>query len=100
MTGATGGDTGESAGLARETAPGTRTLLIVGHDPALQELTVALARARAGDADALTRVQVKFPPAAIAVLEFTGTWPELRAQQARSTAFVVPRELRTGAGSG
>jgi phosphohistidine phosphatase len=61
---------------------------------------VALAGARAGDADALERVRAKFPTAAIAVLEFTGTWPELRPQQARLTAFVVPRELRTGAGGG
>jgi phosphohistidine phosphatase len=95
-----GAAAGELLDLARETAPGSRTLLIVGHDPAMQDLTVALADARAGDADALERVRVKFPTAAIAVLEFTGTWPELRPQQARLTAFVVPRELRAGAGGG
>jgi phosphohistidine phosphatase len=55
---------------------------------------------RAGDADALERVRVKFPTAAIAVLEFTGTWPGLRPRQARLAAFVVPRELRAGAGGG
>jgi phosphohistidine phosphatase len=95
-----GAAAGELLDLARETAPGARTLLIVGHDPAMQELTVALAGARAGDADALERVRVKFPTAAIAVIEFTGTWQGLRPQQARLTAFVVPRELRAGAGGG
>jgi phosphohistidine phosphatase SixA len=37
----------------------------------------ALASARAGDADAPERARPKFPTAAIAVLEFTGTWQEL-----------------------
>jgi phosphohistidine phosphatase len=84
--------------LARETEPGTRRLLIVGHDPAMQELTLALASTRAGDQDALGRVRVKFPTAAVAVLEFSGTWPELGPGRARLSAFVVPRDLRAGAG--
>jgi phosphohistidine phosphatase len=86
--------------LARETALRARTLLIVGHDPAIQELTLVLASARAGDADALKRVRFKFPTAAIAVLEFTGTWQELGPEQARLTAFVIPRDLRAGSGEG
>ncbi len=83
--------------LARETAPGIRRLLIVGHDPAMQELTLALAGARAGDAGALDRVRVKFPTAAIAVLEFTGTWRQLEPARARLSAFVIPRDLRADA---
>jgi phosphohistidine phosphatase len=86
--------------LAREIAPRARTLLIVGHDPAMQELALSLASARAGDAAALERVRFKFPTAAIAVLEFTGPWQGLRSQQAQLTAFVVPRELRAGSGEG
>src|SRR6266568_543344 len=74
----------------------TARLLIVGHDPAMQELTTALASGRVGDPGALDRVRVKFPTAAIAVLEFTGTWQELRPGQARLTAFVIPRDLRSG----
>ena len=95
-----GAAAGELLDLARETGPRARTLLIIGHDPAMQELTLALASARAGDADALERVRFKFPTAAIAVLEFTGTWPGLGPQQAQLAAFVVPRELRTGSGKG
>jgi phosphohistidine phosphatase len=86
--------------LAREIAPGARRLLIVGHDPAMQELTLALASARAGDAGALDRVRFKFPTAAIAVLEFTGTWQELGPEQARLTNFVIPRDLRAGSAEG
>ncbi len=80
--------------LVRVTGPGTGRLLITGHDPAMQELTLALASARAGDSSALTRVRAKFPTAAIAVLEFTGKWQQLRPGQARLTAFVTPRDLR------
>jgi phosphohistidine phosphatase len=94
-----GASAGELLDLAREIAPQVRTLLIVGHDPAMQELTLALASPGAGDADALERVRVKFPTAAIAVLEFTGTWQGLGPHQAHLTAFVVPRELHTGSGT-
>jgi phosphohistidine phosphatase len=90
-----GAAAGELLDLAREIAPGTGTLLIVGHDPAMQELTLALGGPGGGDAPALERVRFKFPTAAIAVLEFTGTWQGLGPQQARLTAFVVPRDLRT-----
>ena len=93
-----GAAAGELLELARETAPRARTLLIVGHDPAMHQLALALASTRAGDAAALERVRLKFPTAAIAVLEFTGTWQGLGPEQARLAAFVVPRELRTGAG--
>jgi phosphohistidine phosphatase len=92
-----GATAGELLELARETAPKARTLLIVGHDPAMQQLTLALGSAQAGDASALERVRVKFPTAAIAVLEFTGTWQDLGPEQARLTNFVVPRDLRADA---
>jgi phosphohistidine phosphatase len=91
-----GTSAGELLDLVRQTAPGTRRLLIVGHDPAIQELTLALASGQAGDPRALARVRVKFPTAAIAVLEITGTWRELGPGQAPLTAFVVPRDLRPG----
>ena len=84
--------------LARETAPAVRTLLIVGHDPGMRDLTLALASAHAGDAAALDRVRFKFPTAAIAVLELKGNWQELRSQRARLTTFVVPRELHADGG--
>jgi phosphohistidine phosphatase len=90
----------ELLSLARDTAPKARTLLIVGHDPAMRELTLMLASAGTGDADALERARFKFPTAAIAVLELSGTWPELGPQRARLTTFVVPRDLRGRPGEG
>jgi phosphohistidine phosphatase len=86
--------------VVRQIPAGARTLLIVGHDPAVPELAAALASAGAGDAGALARVRLKFPTAAIAVLAFTGSWPELAPGRGRLTAFVVPRELRAGRSKG
>ena len=91
-----GTSAGEFMDLAREIAPATRRLLIVGHDPAIQELIMAVASGRAGGAGALDRVRVKFPAGAFAVLKFTGTWQELGPGQTRLTAFVIPRDLHPG----
>jgi phosphohistidine phosphatase SixA len=56
----------------------------------------APASARAGDADGLERARLKFPTAAIAVLEFTGTWQELGPERARLIHSVgaVMRDIR------
>jgi phosphohistidine phosphatase len=90
--------------LIRGTPAATRTLLIVGHDPAVPELACTLA---AADAEAsagtvndaapavmLDRMRAKFPTAAIAVLECTGDWEQLAPERVRLACFVTPRELR------
>jgi phosphohistidine phosphatase len=92
--------------LIREVPPATGTLLLIGHNPAIEELALLLAAApsAAGPGTAgpgtggshhsdLGRMRSKFPTAAIAVLEFGGTWPDLAPGRARLTAFVTPRDL-------
>lgn len=88
--------------LARQTGPGIASLMIVGHEPAMRELTLALAGAQPGDADddQIARVRVKFPTAAIAVLEFAGTWSRLLPGRARLAAFARPADFRSGSGKG
>jgi phosphohistidine phosphatase len=76
--------------LARQTPPGVRSLMIVGHEPSMSALTLELADDDGGAA--LARVRTKFPTAAIAVLAFTGSWPELGPGQAQLADFVVPGE--------
>ena len=49
---------------------------------------------------AFERMRAKFPTAAIAVLELTGTWRQLSPQTARLTSFVIPRDVRTGTSAG
>ncbi|MDQ6818204.1 MAG: histidine phosphatase family protein [Actinomycetota bacterium] len=63
-------------------------VMLIGHNPAIQELTLDLT----GDASELAGR--KFPTGALATLTFTGSWRALGAGQAELTAFVTPRELR------
>ena len=88
--------------LIREVPPATGTLLLIGHNPAIEDLARLLAAApgaaagsgpggsRPGD---LERMRAKFPTAAIAVLQPAGTWHGLAKSRARLTAFVTPRDL-------
>jgi phosphohistidine phosphatase len=87
--------------LAHEMPSSVRTLMLVGHDPAMRELTLELASSSTGDAggDALERVRLKFPTAAIAVLDFTGSWSALGPGQARLADFVVPGDLHARRGA-
>jgi phosphohistidine phosphatase len=118
LYGATGG---ELADLIRKAPPRTTTLLLVGHNPGIQDLALTLSAAGGEDtaaadgeaarasgdtagagrdtagedaaAEALVRAATKFPTAAIAILEFGGDWTDLSAGSARLVSFVVPREL-------
>jgi phosphohistidine phosphatase len=95
--------------LARRVPAAVTTLLIVGHDPAMPELALMLARtAWAGGDDTgsdvvpratFDQMRAKFPTAAVAVLELTGSWDQLGLGTAELTAFVIPREVgRAGGG--
>ena len=87
--------------LIREVPPATGTLLLIGHNPAIEDLALMLAaaagaagRSAASPGD-LERMREKFPTAAIAVLRAAGTWHGLAPGQARLSAFVTPRDLPT-----
>lgn len=81
--------------LARQVAPAVGTLLVIGHNPAIEELALMLAVAPGGTGaagDPAERMLAKFPTAAVAVLEFTGSWRALGPGEARLAAFVTPRD--------
>ncbi len=78
--------------VLRETPERARTVLLVAHQPGVQELTLALAGAARGDA--LDRVREKFPTSAIAVLEMDTPWSALADGCGVLTEFVVPRGER------
>jgi len=66
------------------------SVLLIGHNPGLQDLALDLASSGSG----IARLEAKFPTAALATLEVpTATWSELSAGEAVLTAYVVPREL-------
>jgi phosphohistidine phosphatase len=93
-----GASSADLLALAGQTSADAHTLLIVGHDPAVQELTLELADPHPGGAAALAQVRAKYPTAAIAVLSFSVGWAELGPGQARLADFVVPDDFHTGHG--
>jgi phosphohistidine phosphatase len=73
----------------REVPDGVGSVLLIGHNPGMEGLALALA----GTGRALDRIREKFPTAALATLEVPGTWRELQPGSAELTDFVVPRDL-------
>jgi len=83
-------DVADLLAAVQEVPPHVRTLLLVGHNPGLEELVLELA----GDGidDALERVRTKFPTSAIAVLAWHGdSWKSLALGTALLTDMTVPR---------
>ncbi|WP_425513764.1 SixA phosphatase family protein [Ensifer oleiphilus] len=76
----------------RAVDPAIRNLLVVGHNPGMEDLAHQLAGS--GKQEALARMQQKFPTAALAVFEFDGSgWEDLAPDGCRLIDFVTPRQL-------
>jgi phosphohistidine phosphatase len=71
----------------REVPDEVEAVMLIGHNPAIQELGAELV----GGANPLA--VEKFPTGALATLTFAGPWRELEARRADLAAFVRPREL-------
>lgn len=68
--------------------PGTvRSLLLIGHNPGLHELAVALA----GDDD--ERLKAEFPTASLAEFTVAAPWGAVAAGGGRLVRFLSPRDL-------
>jgi phosphohistidine phosphatase len=80
----------ELLAVLREVRNGVASVLLIGHNPGLQDLAVALARPSA----LRDQLAVKFPTAALATLDFdTDAWTTLAPGTGTLTAFVRPRDL-------
>jgi phosphohistidine phosphatase len=87
-----GAGAGELLARLRQVRPGTRSVMVVGHNPGMHELALELAGA--GDEQALADLRHKFPTAALATLLVAeGSWPDLDRGRAQLDDFVVPRAL-------
>jgi phosphohistidine phosphatase len=84
-------DADELLARLREVPSGIGSVLLVGHNPGLQELAIDLVGS--GDARLRERLLTKFPTGALATLEVPGDWHGLTWGAASLPAFVVPREL-------
>jgi phosphohistidine phosphatase len=75
-----------------ETDPLLRVLLIVGHNPGLEDLAIGLVGA--GDRDGRERLRQGYPTAALAVIDFDADdWRQPLARSGRLERFVTPRSL-------
>ncbi|HEU5004115.1 MAG TPA: histidine phosphatase family protein [Actinomycetota bacterium] len=85
-----GATSGELLRRLRRIPGKTSAAMVIGHNPALQELAIMLARA----SDDLRRLHEKFPTGALAALRTHGAWKELGAEPAELEDFVAPREMQ------
>lgn len=75
-----------------KTPSSAKTLLVVGHNPGLQEAGMVVTGS--GDAKARDRFSAKFPTAALAVIDLDITdWAAIRPGSGRMERFVTPRAL-------
>ena len=70
------------------------SLLVIGHNPGIEEVAVALARRGAGSPGALTGLAGGFVTAALAVFEIDGeSFAGIEYESARLVHFAAPRSL-------
>ena len=74
----------------RRVPDGINGVMVVAHNPGLQDLALLLA----GRGDGLERLREKFPTCALATLACERRWDELHAGSCELVALVVPRDLR------
>lgn len=68
-----------------------RTLLVIGHEPAMSHLALGLSNAESSNGAAVERVAIKYPTSAMAVLRIPGPWRGVEPGVAALVAFHVPR---------
>jgi phosphohistidine phosphatase len=90
-----GADVPELLEAVSEVPDQVLTLLLIGHNPGLEDLVLELAGDSLGDA--LDDVQTKFPTSAVAILAWHGVgWDELAPGTALLTDMIVPRGKKQG----
>jgi phosphohistidine phosphatase len=86
-----GADSSEILEMLRRVGSDVESVMIVGHNPGLEELALDLAGD--GDPTALERLRTKYPTGALAVLQLATDWAALDAGTAYLSDLVLPRRL-------
>jgi phosphohistidine phosphatase len=75
-----------------------RSVLLIGHNPGLQELAVMLSDTHrdTGSGETAKRIVAGFPTGALAEFAVAGPWHQLDAGGGRLMRFLAPRDLRDG----
>jgi phosphohistidine phosphatase len=86
--------TGSLFETVRRCAEPSETLLVVGHNPGMQALAVALSAP--ADGDAIADVRAKFPTGALAVIRFEAdAWAAVAPGRGTLERFVRPKDLKS-----
>ena len=86
-----GASASELMARLRGVAAEVGSVMLIGHQPALQDLALGLVGAGPG----LERLSGKFPTAALATFALTGPWAELSPGSARLLDIVKPKQLQS-----
>ncbi len=87
-------------GEIAEVAPPVRKLLVLGHNPGMQELALHLADPSASDAQALRQMEEKYPTAAVAAFSFSADdWRDLSPGTGALLAYLTPKALAAPGGA-
>jgi phosphohistidine phosphatase len=88
-------DAADLLGRLRRVTGDVQSVMLIGHNPALQMLVLRLAEegGPVKEESDLGRVQRKFPTGGLATLEFECEWSELGPGRARLTGLVRPKQL-------
>lgn len=71
------------------------SLMLLGHNPGLQDLALRLA-GQGSDEAILQKLRKKLPTGGLARLEFDGSWNELGQGEARLTHLLRPKDFANG----
>ena len=74
--------------LAQELPGRYRAALLIAHNPGIADLATSLTENGSHSGPGL-----RFPTAAVAILEFTGPWPALTPGHARLISYTTPADL-------
>ena len=79
---------GDYTGVIAANAGRAARILVVGHNPAIQETTIALMGG--GDAKLRGAIHEKFPTSAVAAIDFDRDWRDLQPLSGKLVAFLMP----------
>ncbi|MGJ9404312.1 SixA phosphatase family protein [Arthrobacter sp. KK5.5] len=85
-----GADSTALLSIINETPETVGTLLVIGHLPTVQDLSMRLASVDSFEEDVM-EMATRYPTLGLTAMEITKPWAELDGRDARITHFVVPR---------
>lgn len=80
----------ELVDVLRGVADEVESVMLIGHNPGIEDLALRLAR----PGPEVEHARAKFPTAALATLELEGSWRTLGPEGAELATFVKPKDLR------